>query len=329
VQMFLVSALALCIVLCLSRCGAWNPTQYQNRVHYLASLNVVTQLFEDVFTAHNISKHRFTIKTFRGEKETFEDGVLRVLVGEEHNVILPGGSHMPSLAVPGQLYSHDGKQRYLVGLEEVYNQCELMCEYSMLNIVNIQRSALFDDNFINKFVYVPALPYEYAPSAGAHTKYPLYTTFGYTNPRGDRRTEVNDDLGNLGHPVVNLHFTNLREYEVICDDAKILVNVHQTYWHHTLEVSVYSVCIQRMPYSLQHPSNSIHPYSLYPYSMHNLSLRLSVSPSHSMHIVICHICIGVSCATRSAAGGHRHTCTHIAYSAYIYYSLYYVYYLYY
>jgi hypothetical protein len=108
--MSLTSALALGLC-CLSRCGAWNTTQYQHRVHYIASLNLVTELFVEVFALRNVSKDRFTIKTSRDDTEIFEEG-RRVLVGEEHNVILPGGSHMPSIAMQGQLYSLDGR-RYL------------------------------------------------------------------------------------------------------------------------------------------------------------------------------------------------------------------------
>jgi len=61
------------------------------------------------------------------------------------------------------------------------------------------------------------------------------TTFFYTNPRGDRRTEINEQLGNLGISVENVHYSSLDEYEARLDETQILLNVHQTPHHNTLE----------------------------------------------------------------------------------------------
>lgn len=211
--------------------------------HFTPNHGVIVDFINAIFAKHNISADKF--ERMRGERfadrETRDlSNFVTLFVSTEHNVILPGGTNMPKAPLPGTLLAFDNVTNYLVANVEPegFAKSDIVLDYSKLNIYNMKSSGFFDAEYLDKIIYVPALPFTpiVTPSIPRNnTKNEVIATFAYTNPRGDRRTEVIEALVNRGIKATMHHFRNLTELCNLYDDSKILVNVHQTYWHHTLE----------------------------------------------------------------------------------------------
>ena len=224
----------------------WNEAVQKIAPHYLSNKNVYMSFLSDISRRFNISEEVFVVKTRlppaedcipEGNSSTARNIVIHF--SDEHNVVLPGGRHLPSNSRVGRVPTKDGNGFYLVCLN--YPVCvdaaDIVLEYSNMNIQNIRLSGFHSDAFLRKFVYIPAIPLVYEPAKLNHSLRlrPMMTTFGYTNPRGDRRTEINEQINALRIRIENIHYNSLEEYEARLDETQILVNVHQTPHHHTLE----------------------------------------------------------------------------------------------
>ena len=225
---------------------AWNPAVRESLgkvAHYTPNVGLIMDYFDRIFAAHNISAEKFEMRRserFANPENRDLSNFISVFRSDEHNVILPGGSNMPPNPVPGTLLSYDNTTHYLVAIVEPMNfaKSDIVLEYSKLNIYNMRSSGFYDSEYFDKMVYIPALPFSpvvVAPNPRTRAKNEVIATFGYTNPRGDRRTEVIEMLGKRGISATMHHFQSLTELRDLYDESKILVNVHQTGHHHTLE----------------------------------------------------------------------------------------------
>lgn len=226
---------------------SWNEAVQKIAPHYLSNKNVYMAFLSDIVRRFNISEEAFIVKnrlppaedcTIQGNSSTTATAKnIMIHVSDEHNVVLPGGRHLPPNSRMGRVPTRDGKGFYLVCMN--YPVCvetaDIVLEYSNLNIQNIRLSGFYNDAFLQKFVYIPAIPLLYKPAKLSHPLRPMMTTFGYTNPRGDRRTEISEQINALRIKIDNIHYNSLEEYEARLDETQILVNVHQTPHHHTLE----------------------------------------------------------------------------------------------
>jgi hypothetical protein len=187
----------------------------------------------------------------------------------EHSLVLAQGAGVP----PGSF--HEGKIRSLLGDEEAYlvrypseNDFvlyDIVVDYSMANVVNIASSGLYSEHFLRKLVYVPPLPYDYNPgnlediismvSAGDDHSPPsidysssqagrsvnclaMFTVNTYAS--GTRRalmlSEVAEKLEEVGVDITYVHsLYDLADIRDLLDESKIVLNIHQSDYHHTLE----------------------------------------------------------------------------------------------
>lgn len=156
----------------------------------------------------------------------------------EHTLVLPGGRSAEG-ARPGistsRVTSADGTP-YLVRINEFqYNCSRIVIDYSMANIVHMNRSGYFNSETMRKLVYVPALPWQYAPAATKTRDVRVLVTF--SRVLDDRRSHLVQSLRQEGIDVkwvTGLHASG-HDMRSVLDHTRILLNVHQTPHHHTLE----------------------------------------------------------------------------------------------
>ncbi len=158
----------------------------------------------------------------------------------EHNVVVDDISQTQGRPVlKGKIPSlTDGNKTYLLRIDgpECLHQAAIVLEYSNMNTENIRLSGHYNDpKFIDKIVYIPAIPYEYEPFAGKHN-IPVITSFlnGYGR-RAIIHQQLQHNITNGTTNVVGVKYNSLDELKKVFDSARILVNVHQTDFHHTLE----------------------------------------------------------------------------------------------
>lgn len=232
------------LALLLPSACAWNADMLQTmaaRSHYMPNIPNILKHFETILKEGKLPTDKFEYR--KGERFTDREvrnlsEFISVYVSEEHNVILPGGTNLPKFTMPGQMRSQDNKTAYLVAIMEplAYDLSDIVIEYSMLNVHNMASSGYYDPAYLAKLVYIPALPFENKLFfVKDNREHDVIVTFFYTNKHGDRRTEIVDAIKNKGVDITYHHFTTLDGLQTLYDSSKILVNVHQTYWHHTLE----------------------------------------------------------------------------------------------
>ncbi len=135
-------------------------------------------------------------------------------------------------------YSVKGKVfDYLVRLEvhDILSAADIVIDYSFLNMQNIKISNVFQDIY-KKMVYIyPSLYTEHELCRKYHQRnIPCLTTF--FNPTLLRRKNLleNFNLNNIPNVNINSCFDK-DELQQLYLSTKILVNIHQTDYHHTLE----------------------------------------------------------------------------------------------
>jgi hypothetical protein len=153
----------------------------------------------------------------------------------EHSLVLPGGRDLPMNTPMGKVPSmHDQNTTYTVRMCD----CELLhhdivVQYSIPNILNFALSGLYQPSAIEKMVYIPAIEYDFEPF---HKKRELtpFTTFNH--PTRSRRNEILSTLWERGIRTINYKGISSKEDMMALYDSKaILINIHQTPHHHTME----------------------------------------------------------------------------------------------
>lgn len=189
-----------------------------------------------------------------------------VVVNLEHTLVLPGGRDS-SGAVSGQVPSiHDESEKYLVRLPQhsaVFQMANAIVDYSKPNISNVLLSSL-SAVYQEKVVYIaPLLRTRSYMNRSNRDVSTVYTIMGATKDRdSDRRMQILDQItGRCG-----IAFQNITDLSSSADmrleSMGILLNLHQTDHHHTLEelrilpallsgvlvVSEPSPLVERVPY---------------------------------------------------------------------------------
>ncbi len=153
----------------------------------------------------------------------------------EHNLVLDGGRSITHKIKGNVKYIYDESQFYLVrivNLEE-YDKYDYIIEYSYPNIENIKLSNYFNKEFINKILYLPPLIYDYIDYKPVRNINILTTFIDTTQTR--RQLLLNKmEQSNINFKNVNNIFDK-NELKNLYDKTKILLNIHQTDFHHTLE----------------------------------------------------------------------------------------------
>eukprot|EP00592_Proboscia_alata_P016536 CAMPEP_0194394720 /NCGR_PEP_ID=MMETSP0174-20130528/124013_1 /TAXON_ID=216777 /ORGANISM="Proboscia alata, Strain PI-D3" /LENGTH=426 /DNA_ID=CAMNT_0039190553 /DNA_START=751 /DNA_END=2031 /DNA_ORIENTATION=+ len=124
----------------------------------------------------------------------------------------------------------------VVGIEN-YPEMDMILEYSMPNIENMRRSGLFDPTTLKKIVYVPPINRPYVPRSLHQRDLGVVVTFMGGQKMSPRRANLMSKLADAGIQVD--YVTGLDpsgdEMMTMMDRTKILLNVHQSDDHWTLE----------------------------------------------------------------------------------------------
>jgi hypothetical protein len=165
---------------------------------------------------------------------------IRIECNYEHTLVLPGGRDMGD-AVPGKIYDECGKRMdYMVRLVNRASlaKADLVIDYSFQNVANIQLSGDFKD-IDNKITWIyPSLyeEHELCKQTAMRVTDCLTTFFDINQPR---RKKLVDEFKNLWTKEINYHNVHncfsKRDLQELYLKTKVLVNIHQTDHHHTLE----------------------------------------------------------------------------------------------
>jgi hypothetical protein len=153
----------------------------------------------------------------------------------EHSLVLPGGINIPPDSPMGKVPSiyNDGQHYLVISAACQLPPHDLIIQYSMPNIQNFRLSHQFDDTLLAKLIYVPPLEYEYNPY---HLERGLTPITTFVNPELSRRHAIIQGLEAKGIHVANHnHIVSRERMKAVYDAAAIMLNIHQTPHHHTLE----------------------------------------------------------------------------------------------
>jgi len=203
--------------------------------------NYIISLLER-FIKNNGADININFVVFGNELSNFNNinPTIRIECNYEHTLVLPGGRDTVN-AVPGKIYDEYGKPMdYLVRLvnRESLAMADLVIDYSFQNIANIFLSGDFkdiDDNIINIY---PSLYEEHhlCKVIGPRVLDCITTFYDINQPR--RKKIVDELMGLCGDDYNYRNINNCFSKNDLQDlylHTKILVNIHQTDHHHTLE----------------------------------------------------------------------------------------------
>ena len=157
---------------------------------------------------------------------------IRIQINYEHILVKQGGRSSYS-SPTGSILDSEGKP-YLVRMDR-YNElsnADIIIDYSLPNIHHVLVSGLFSD-IVKKHIYVSCSIYEpYFIKDNRNISF--LTTFINTNePRRRRLLDMIQEK-KMDHTNVHNCFDKLG-IETLYKNTKILINIHQTDHHHTVE----------------------------------------------------------------------------------------------
>lgn len=206
---------------------------------YLTNQLLILEIMERIIANNHIPAHNITISRSGLQDQFLNPNSFYIYHNAEHNVVLPGFRNVKlqreDTIKDGVFQSYDKKKNYHVFVKRFFQVVDVVIDYSMLNIYNIITSNKFSENTINKLVYVPPMPYAYEPNYGNHSLSVMTSFIAIGDKHSDRRANLLDWLKEAGLDARNQKFDNLETMKNQLDDAKILVNVHQTFHWHTME----------------------------------------------------------------------------------------------
>jgi len=154
----------------------------------------------------------------------------------EHSLVLPGGRSLDPLTPIGNVPSLRGKNEFyhVRNLDCDVKKYDVIVEYSMPNYVNYETSGIFSNEDMQKFVYVPSLPYDIQIDIGKKKSLKPFTTF--VNPDEPRRRQFLDRMELEGVSIENVNDRlGASSMMQVYDVHGIMLNIRQTDHHHTLE----------------------------------------------------------------------------------------------
>ncbi len=216
-----------------------------------ANRATILEFSQKYWKAHNLTSKSFQIvssKLKTANKVKYSARTLNILLSTEHNLVAMNSLHFISGRIP---VINDPKQTYLVRLSDEfwYQNAHVVIEYSKANIENIVTSGHYSNEFISRLVYVPSLPFQFDPNRSKLRKIDIMTCVKLLSGDGhDRRkitlSALRENINNQKNKVIkenssilmeNVSFRNLTEFQALLDSAKVILNVHQTDFHHTFE----------------------------------------------------------------------------------------------
>jgi len=162
---------------------------------------------------------------------------IRININYEHTLVKEGGVTLHE-ALPGEIPTgdiiDDDYNNYLVRIDRKYelDHADIIIDYSLPNIHNVKVCNLFKE-FSKKHIYVSSSIYK-SYFVKENRNIQLLTTFINTNlPRREKLFKKIKER-NIKHTNVNNCFQK-DELLDLYKNTKILINIHQTDYHHTFE----------------------------------------------------------------------------------------------
>lgn len=199
--------------------------------YYFYILEIVIEILQNndfncviLFSPYNMNTSGITLD--------LDIPLIRLNMNIEHTLVKPGGrdtyeAPMGNIPIPKQ------NENYLVRFEKLgmLQNSTIVIDYSMPNIINARESVVFQDIF-EKMVYISPILYNFYGEK-ENRNIELLTTFQHTEPR--RKTF----LDNASAQNINIYNVedcfDKSKLEELLHSTKIMINVHQTDHHDTIE----------------------------------------------------------------------------------------------
>jgi len=160
---------------------------------------------------------------------------LKININYEHTLVKKGGRSVKDNTPFGNVnVINDSSNKYLVRIDnyDILNISDIIIDYSNANIYNVKSCPIYN-SFSKKHIYISSSiynPYFIKENRNITT----LTTFINTNE--DRRKKLLKNIHNqkIQHTNINNCFQE-NELQHILKKTKIIINIHQTPHHHTLE----------------------------------------------------------------------------------------------
>lgn len=160
---------------------------------------------------------------------------LKININYEHTLVKKGGRSVKDNTPFGNVnVINDSNNKYLVRIDnyDILNISDIIIDYSNANIYNVKSCPIYN-SFSKKHIYISSSiynPYFIKENRNITT----LTTFINTNE--DRRKKLLKNIHNqkIQHTNINNCFQE-NELQYILKKTKIIINIHQTPHHHTLE----------------------------------------------------------------------------------------------
>lgn len=163
------------------------------------------------------------------------DYIIFLYINIEHTLVRIGGrdtanAPLGNISVIG--VGSEKNENYLIRIDkyDILNKKDIIIDYSIPNIINISNSLFFSE-FSKKIVCVSPLLYKSFFISSNNRNISCLTTFINTNE--PRRHKL---LENAGSNIININncFSRI-ELQNLYMNTKIILNIHQTDYHHTFE----------------------------------------------------------------------------------------------
>ena len=158
---------------------------------------------------------------------------LIININYEHTLVKRGGRSIPDGTPFGNI-NDDNNEKYLVRIDnyDILNNSDIIIDYSNPNIYNVKTCPIYD-SFSKKHIYISSSIYKpYFIKENRN----IITLTTFINIHEPRRVELLTNIKNekINHININNCFQE-NQLQYILKNTKILINIHQTPHHHTLE----------------------------------------------------------------------------------------------
>ena len=225
------------------------------REYYLYCVN----LFKEILSNNNYNVNIIFGDFYVDFNNDFK--TIKIDIQYEHTIVKPGGRDV-NRAPFGNIKLNENTN-YLVRIDNFnyFNKLDLIIEYSIPNIINIQKSNLYDE-YQKKIIHIYPTIYDKIDGVECKKNLDVITTF--QNIYEPRRFNLLRNCLNSGIDVKNINNCygedNIKK---VYEQTKILINIRQTDYHDTLEelrilpallnkcviISEYAPLIENIPYS--------------------------------------------------------------------------------
>ena len=166
--------------------------------------------------------------TFNNDNQT-----IKISINCEHTLVKMGGRDVPFFTPFGTI-DDDDNNKYLVRIDKYFDliNSDIIIDYSIPNICNVQRCNMFD-MFSKKHIYISSSIYDSYFIKENRNNISLTT---FANVEEPRRAKLLKNIRDKKLSHINVHNCfDKNELQKLYKNTKILINIHQTPHHHTVE----------------------------------------------------------------------------------------------